>query len=51
MAGQICLKTIVEVYTQPANIKYQKSRRLKRGELLVSTQLSDLSTGIDKVIE
>jgi Uma2 family endonuclease len=43
-------KNIVEVYTRPENGKYQKSRRLKRGELLVSTQVSDLSIGIDEML-
>jgi Uma2 family endonuclease len=43
-------KNIVEVYTRPAEGKYQKSRRLKRGEHLVSTQVSDLSIGIDEVL-
>jgi Uma2 family endonuclease len=42
-------KNIVEVYTRPADGKYQKSRRLKRGELLVSTQVPDLSIGIDEI--
>jgi Uma2 family endonuclease len=43
-------KNIVEVYTQPEGGKYQKSRRLKRGELLVSPQVFNLSIGIDEVI-
>jgi Uma2 family endonuclease len=43
-------KNIVEVYTRPSDGKYQKSRRLKRGELLVSTQVSDLSIGIDEML-
>jgi Uma2 family endonuclease len=43
-------KNIVEVYTRPANNKYQKSRKFKRGELLVSTQVSGLSLGIDEVL-
>jgi Uma2 family endonuclease len=43
-------KNIVEIYTQPANDKYQKSRRLKRGELLVSPQVSNLSIGVSEIL-
>lgn len=43
-------KNIVEVYTRPANGKYQKSRKFKRGESLVSSQVSNLSLSIDEVL-
>jgi Uma2 family endonuclease len=43
-------KNIVEVYTRPGDGKYQKSRKLKRGELLVSTQVPDLSIGVDEAL-
>jgi Uma2 family endonuclease len=43
-------KNIVEVYTRPTSEKYQKSRKFKRGELLVSTQVADLSLNVDDVL-
>jgi Uma2 family endonuclease len=43
-------KNVVEVYTRPEEDKYQKSRKFKRGEFLVSTQVADLSLSVDDVL-
>lgn len=43
-------KNVIEVYTQPGGGKYQKSQRLKRGEPLVSQQVSNLSLSVDEVL-